>query len=74
MDVVQVRLEVSSKTSAEVSYLAKRLGVSKKETYAEIIDLFLFERGLDKAYTNLSVYKFLGSGVEPADDPDDVPF
>ena len=74
MELVQLRIEVSTKTSAEVHYLAKRLGVSKKQTYAEIIDLFLFERGLDKAYKNLSKYMGMGDGSEPDDTPDDVPF
>ncbi len=72
METVQLRVEVSSKTSAEVSYLAKRLGISKKKTYALMMDLFLFERDLDKAFSNLKTY--LSRVSVPGLDIDDVPF
>ncbi len=74
MELVQLRVEVSSKTSAEVSYLAKRLGISKKKTYALMMDLFLFERDLDVAYTNLNNYLFMRGKDFPANKPDEVPF
>jgi len=73
METVQLRVEVSSKTSAEVSYLAKRLGISKKKTYALMMDLFLFERDLDKAYTNLNNYLFMRGAPDPDEPPDDLP-
>ena len=74
MDKVQVRFEVSTKTSAEVSYLSKCLSISKKETYALIVDQFLFERPLDKAYVNLRQALIIQLTSPPDDEPDDVPF
>jgi len=74
METVQVRMEVTSKTSAEVSYLAKRLGISKKKTYALIVDLFLYERDLDKAFRNLRQALTISLLSSPDDKPDDVPF
>ena len=74
MELVNVRMEVSSKTSAEVSYLAKRLGISKKVTYNLIVSLFLYERDLFKAYTNLKTHYGFWADRLPDDKPDDVPF
>lgn len=72
MKQVQVRMQVSSKTSAEVAYLSQNLGISKREAYALIVKLFLFERDLDKALVNLGNYLYMVK--EPAEPKDDIPF
>lgn len=59
METVQVRMEVRSKESAEVAYLSQSLGISKKDTYALIVRLFLFERDLSKAVANLKQYRYM---------------
>ncbi len=58
METVQVRMEVDKVTSANVHYLAQRLGITVKEAYALIVKLFLFERDLDKAFKNLNNHIF----------------
>ena len=74
MQLVNVRMMVSPKASACVSYISKRLGVSKKVTYALIVDLFLYERDFDRAVSNLKVQLQASDWVDPDDKPDDVPF
>ena len=74
MELVNVRMVVRSKDSAEVAYISQSLGITKKETYALIVRLFLFERDLDKAVVNLSNYLFMVKEPDPAPDDDDVPF
>jgi len=74
MQLVQLRIEVSPKTSASVSYLSKRLGISKKITYALILDLFLYERDFDRAVANLKVQLQASDWISPDDKPDDIPF
>lgn len=59
MKQVNVRMVVSAKTSAEVAYLSQNLSLTKPETYALIVKLFLYERDLDIGLANLSNYHFM---------------
>ncbi len=74
METVQVRMEVRSKESAEVAYISQSLGITKKETYALIVRLFLFERDLVKAVMNLNNYLFMLGEMDSLADEPDVPF
>ena len=74
MDKVQVRMEVSKVTSANVSYLSKRLGLPKKETYALIVEFFLYERDLISIFIKLEQYRIVGGPFTSGTEPDDIPF
>ena len=74
MDLVNVRMQVSKVTIANVSYISKRLGIPKKATYALIVDLFMFERQLDAAFRNLSYYRSVATDPASTKNDDDVPF
>jgi len=38
------------------------------------MDLFLFERNLDKAFDNLENFLHMRGGPQPYEPPDDIPF
>ncbi len=72
METVQVRMEVDKVTSANVHYLAQRLGITVKETYTLIVHLFLLERSLPLALTNLEKHR--SSVAKSETDAEKLPF
>ncbi len=72
METVNVRMEVDKVTSANVHYLAQRLGSTVKETYVLIVKVFLLERELDMAFINLENHQFAVD--EPETGAEKLPF